>query len=110
MKGFPSKRIGLKVDVSQDRKIYSMKARPCVFQPGGFTGCGSEGVKAARSCTATHVHRDGQELALLLHHHVGLTHAACDDGQLLERKAAVISSSSSSSSKFKINIVNIKRK
>ena len=42
----PSKHIALKVDVLQDRKIYCLKARPCIFQPGNFTGCGSEGVKA----------------------------------------------------------------
>ena len=43
--GFLSKRIALKVDVSEDRKIYYSQARPCIFQPGHFTGSGSDGVK-----------------------------------------------------------------
>ena len=42
------------VVVSQDRKIYSLKARPCVFQPGNFTGCGSEGVKISAALAAVH--------------------------------------------------------
>ena len=36
MKGLSSKRIALKVDtgkVLQDRKIYCLQARPCIFQP-----------------------------------------------------------------------------
>ena len=45
VKGFSSKRTALKVDVLQDRKIYCSQARPCIFQPGNFTGWGSEGVK-----------------------------------------------------------------
>ena len=28
----------------QDREIYCLQARPCIFQPGNFTGWGSEGV------------------------------------------------------------------
>ena len=39
------KMIALKVDMLQDRKIYYLRARPCIFQPGNFTGGGSEGVK-----------------------------------------------------------------
>ena len=35
----------IKVDVLQDQKIYCLKAWPCIFQPGNFTGLGSEGVK-----------------------------------------------------------------
>ena len=27
------------------RKIYRFQVRPCIFQPGNFTGWGSEGVK-----------------------------------------------------------------
>ena len=45
VQGFPSKRIALKIDVLEDRNIYCLWARPCVFQPGNFTGMGSEGVK-----------------------------------------------------------------
>ena len=45
MKGFSSKRIALKVDVLEDRKIYCLQARPSGFQPGNFTVWGSEGVK-----------------------------------------------------------------
>ena len=45
MKGFSPKRRALKVDVSQDREIYRLQARPCIFQPGNFTGWGSQGVK-----------------------------------------------------------------
>ena len=45
MKGFLSKRIALKEDVLQDRKTYCLQARPRIFQPGNFTGWGSEGVK-----------------------------------------------------------------
>ena len=29
----------------QDRKIYCLQARPCIFQPGNVTGWGGEGVK-----------------------------------------------------------------
>ena len=28
----------------QERKVYCLQARPCIFQPGNFTGWGSEGV------------------------------------------------------------------
>ena len=45
MKGFSSKHVTLKVDVPQDRKIYCLQVRPYIFQPGNFTGWGSEGVK-----------------------------------------------------------------
>ena len=45
VKGFSSKRMALKVDVLQDREIYSLQARPCIFQPRNITGWGSEGVK-----------------------------------------------------------------
>ena len=49
MKGLSSKRIALKVDVLQDRKIDCLQARPYIFQPGNVTGCGSEGVNDASS-------------------------------------------------------------
>ena len=45
MKGFSSNFIALKVDVLKDRKIYCLQAHPCIFQPGNFTGWGSERVK-----------------------------------------------------------------
>ena len=46
VKGFSSERIALKVDVLKDRKLDCLQARrPCVFQPGNFTGWGSGGVK-----------------------------------------------------------------
>ena len=45
MKGFASKRIALKSDGLKDRKIYRLKARPCIFQPGNFTAWGSGGVR-----------------------------------------------------------------
>ena len=44
MKGFSSKRIALKVDVLEGRKIHSLQVRPCFFA-GNFKGWGSEGVK-----------------------------------------------------------------
>ena len=45
VKGFSSQRIDvLQADVLQDRKIYCLLTRPCIFQPGHFTGWGSEGV------------------------------------------------------------------
>ena len=44
MEGPSSQRMALKVDVSQDRKIYCLQARACIFQPGNFTGWSSEGV------------------------------------------------------------------
>ena len=40
----PYRNTALKVEVLLDRKIYCLKARPCIFQPGKFTGWGSEGV------------------------------------------------------------------
>ena len=46
MEGFSSQRIALTVDVLQDRKICYLQARPCIFQPGNFTGWGNDGVKA----------------------------------------------------------------
>ena len=51
MKGFSSKRTALTVDVLQDRTIYCLQARPCIFQPGHLTGWGSEGVKRAETTT-----------------------------------------------------------
>ena len=36
---------GLKVDVLQDRKIYWLQARPYIYEPGNFSGWGSERVK-----------------------------------------------------------------
>ena len=45
MKGFSSKRIALKADMSQDRKIYCLQARPSIFRAGNFTGWGSEGLR-----------------------------------------------------------------
>ena len=46
MKVFSSKHAALKVDVLWDHKIYCLQAHPCSFQPGNFTGGGSEGVNA----------------------------------------------------------------
>ena len=46
---FPSERTILKLDLLQDRKIYCHQACECDFQPGSFTGCGSEGVKVKHS-------------------------------------------------------------
>ena len=34
MKEFSSKLIPLKVDTLQDRKIYCLQVRPCIFRPG----------------------------------------------------------------------------
>ena len=36
-------------------KIYCLKARPCIFQPGYFTGLGSEGVNCGtkNGCSLT---------------------------------------------------------
>ena len=48
VKGVSSKLTALKVDVLQDRKIYCLQARPSIFQPGNFTGWGSEGVNILR--------------------------------------------------------------
>ena len=44
LKGFSSKLIALKVDVSWDWKIYCLQAHPWIFQPRNFTGWGNEGV------------------------------------------------------------------
>ena len=45
VKGFLSQLVALKVDFLKDRKIYCLQVRPYMFQPGYFTGLGSEGVK-----------------------------------------------------------------
>ena len=39
-----SNHIALKVDGLKDRKMYCLKARPCIRQPGNFTDWGSEEV------------------------------------------------------------------
>ena len=44
MKGFSSKRIALKTDVT-GWKIYCLQECPCIIRPGNFTGWESEGVK-----------------------------------------------------------------
>ena len=45
MKGFSSKRIvESRCATGPERKKNCLKARPCIFQSGNFTGCGSEGV------------------------------------------------------------------
>ena len=44
MKEFLSKWLALKEDVSQNQKIYCLQAHVSTFQPGNFTGWGSEGV------------------------------------------------------------------
>ena len=49
VKGSPPKRIALKVDLLQDKKIDWLQARLYTFQPGNFTGWGSEGVKLVNS-------------------------------------------------------------
>ena len=36
----------IKAEVLQDRKIHCLQAGPCIFQPGNFTGWGSERVNA----------------------------------------------------------------
>ena len=47
VKGLRSKCAVLKVDLLQGHQIYCLRARMCArFQPGNFTGLGSEGVKA----------------------------------------------------------------
>ena len=48
--GFSSKRMGLKVGVLQ---VTGHRSQACVstFQPGNFTGWGSEGVKSSTSTT-----------------------------------------------------------
>ena len=45
MKGFSLKRIALKIDFIGPENILFAGVRPCIFQPGNFTGWGSEGVK-----------------------------------------------------------------
>ena len=45
VKGFSSKRIvESRCATGPERKKNCLKARPCIFQSGNFTGCGSEGV------------------------------------------------------------------
>ena len=44
MKGFASKHTELKVDCYKTWKIYCLQSCVCTFQPGNFTGLGSEGV------------------------------------------------------------------
>jgi len=34
----------------QEQKIYCLQVHPYIFQPGNFTGWGSEGVKKAEAC------------------------------------------------------------
>ena len=46
VKGFLSECTVLKVDLLQDRQIQFGGVYVCTFQPGNFTGLGSEGVKA----------------------------------------------------------------
>ena len=46
VKVFSSKHAALKVDVLRDHKVYCLRAQLCSFQPGNFTGGGSEGVNA----------------------------------------------------------------
>ena len=59
MTGFASKRIALKVDVLQEQKMYCLQAPPCIFQPGNFTGWGSEGINGFKSgASAGRFHRD----------------------------------------------------
>ena len=45
--------MALKVDVLQDRKIYCLQARPCIYQPGNFTGWAVKGLKASHSFRVT---------------------------------------------------------
>ena len=66
VKGFSSKRIALKVDVLQDRKIDCLQARPSIFQPGNFTGCGGEGVKYSPSLISLVVSVDTKHHVYLL--------------------------------------------
>ena len=49
VKGFSSKRAALQADVSYDPKIYCVQACLCIFQPGNFTGWGSDGVSNCNS-------------------------------------------------------------
>ena len=45
MKGFSLKHIAWKVDVTAAENVLFVGVHPCTFQPGNFTGWGSEGVK-----------------------------------------------------------------
>ena len=49
VKGVSSKRAALQADVSYDPKIYCVQACLCIFQPGNFTGWGSDGVSNCNS-------------------------------------------------------------
>ena len=49
MNGFSEKRIASKVDLLKERKIYCLRACPCIFQHGNFTGWGSECVNQDNS-------------------------------------------------------------
>ena len=51
LKGFLSKCTVLNADLLYDHQIYRLQACVITFQPGKFTGCGSEGVKAADTMT-----------------------------------------------------------
>ena len=44
----------LKVDVLWDRKIDCLQARPCMFQPGDFTGWSGDGVKKTAMNSGDH--------------------------------------------------------
>ena len=54
VKGLSSKHFALKVDVLYDWNIYCLQVRQCIFQPGHFTGWGSDGLRplmwAVSSC------------------------------------------------------------
>ena len=56
MRGFSLKgnRKELKVDVLWDRKIHCLQARPCIIQPGDFTGWSGEGVKKTAMNSGDH--------------------------------------------------------
>ena len=41
--------------MSWERKMCCLQPRPCIFQPGNFTGCGSEGVKATVNLSSIHI-------------------------------------------------------
>ena len=45
VKGLSSKHFALKVDVLYDWNIYCLQVRQCIFQPGHFTGWGSDGLR-----------------------------------------------------------------
>ena len=44
VKGFSSKHIDTGSRCYRSEKIYCLQACPCIFQPGLFTGWGSEGL------------------------------------------------------------------